>query len=109
MGNNAFGNHQIFGGGLENNGQPRWGYLMTQVIDSGMGINPKNFKGLFQTFSNSKISVFSSQGVGIGLSTSRQLASAMGGGLYLESKVEEGTNATFTFQVRDQDETLDLN
>ena len=55
------------------------------MTDTGIGIEPKVLKNLFTTFSKSKLSVFKSQGIGIGLSTVKELAQALGGAVKLES------------------------
>jgi len=52
----------------------KWGYFITQVSDTGEGIQPKVIKNLFSTFNNTKLSMFKSRGAGIGLSTSKELA-----------------------------------
>ena len=83
-----------------------WGYVMCQVIDSGQGIEPSVVKKLFKTFSQFDVSVFKSQGVGIGLSTAKQLCQAMGGAIMLESAPQIGTNVTFAFQVRENSKQM---
>ena len=72
------------------------------MIDTGEGISPSKLKTLFSTFTNSKISVFKSQGVGIGLSTSKVLSNSLCGGVMLKSNVSKGTEVSFSVQVRDK-------
>jgi signal transduction histidine kinase len=85
----------------EEGSSSRWGYLITQVIDSGEGIQPKDLKNLFTTFTQTKLSMFKTQGVGIGLSTSKELAQSLSGAIMLESQVNKGTSVTFSVQARD--------
>jgi len=58
---------------------------LTQIVDTGEGINPKGLKDLFQTFNKEKLAVFKSQGIGIGLSTAKELSTTLGGGIELMS------------------------
>lgn len=50
------------------------GYLLTQVIDSGNGIESRVLKQLFTTFNNPNTGVLKTQGIGIGLSTAKVLS-----------------------------------
>lgn len=109
---NCFNEASLIGGMSERrlNGEPsrKWGYLLTQVEDAGEGIAKKQLKSLFSTFQKAKISVFKSQGIGIGLSTSKVLAQSLGGGISLQSEPGKGTTVTYSVQVRDESGPMDL-
>ncbi|AJA90238.1 histidine kinase [Borreliella chilensis] len=73
--------------------------LEFKVIDTGKGIKRENFSKIFEIFkqeddSSSRVH----EGVGLGLSISRELVRLMGGlGITVDSKVGEGT--TFSFML----------
>ena len=78
------------------------GYLNGQVIvgfsvcDTGVGIDPKYLKSIFQEFSQEDTSVTRKYGgTGLGLSISRSLARLMGGEIYIESEKGKGTSSHF--------------
>ena len=83
------------------NDMVQWGYLLTQVIDNGHGIQPDVLRNLFTTFNQTKLSNLKSQGVGIGLQTSKVLAYSLQGGITLKSQPNRGTNVCFSVQCRD--------
>jgi signal transduction histidine kinase len=62
------------------------------VIDSGVGIDNEKFTELFTAFNkimtNRKLN---KEGVGLGLTISKNLALKLGGDLLVESKVGEGS------------------
>jgi K+-sensing histidine kinase KdpD len=57
------------------------GYIITQVIDTGNGIDPKSLKNQFDCFNSQDQSAFDSAGFGLGLTTAKQLATALCGGI----------------------------
>ena len=71
--------------------------LQIAVIDTGVGMTPKQMGNLFRPFSqadNSMTRKFG--GTGLGLAISRRLAEMLGGGITFESKIEEGSTFTLT-------------
>ncbi|WP_345073427.1 PAS domain S-box protein [Hymenobacter fastidiosus] len=67
------------------------------VSDTGVGIDPKYLKNLFQDFSQEDPSVSRKfGGTGLGLSISRSLVNLMGGELRIESEQQHGTISTFS-------------
>jgi signal transduction histidine kinase/DNA-binding response OmpR family regulator len=68
------------------------------VIDSGIGIEPKNLGRIFEEFSQVDSSHSRKyQGTGLGLPIARRLAQLLGGDLTVES--ETGKGSTFTLSV----------
>lgn len=69
------------------------------VRDTGIGIDPKNQKRIFEAFSQEDSSVSKKfGGTGLGLTISNELLGLMASGLKLQSKVGEGS--TFSFDLR---------
>ena len=75
----------------------KWGYLVTKITDSGIGIKSEMMQDLFSTFKKKNVL---SDGIGIGLSTARALAIAMGGTIYVSSEEGKGSSITFAIQMR---------
>lgn len=65
-----------------------------EVIDSGPGIDTQYQERIFQPFFQAERGVEAAEGVGLGLSISREYAQLMGGALTVESAVGQGS--TFT-------------
>jgi signal transduction histidine kinase/DNA-binding response OmpR family regulator len=70
-----------------------------RVIDTGLGIRPVDLERVFEPFVqiDRHLTTSTQQGVGLGLSISRELARAMRGDLTLEST--EGVGSTFTLTL----------
>ncbi len=71
--------------------------IVISVRDSGMGIAPEKLTSIFEPFVqvDRKFST-NSEGVGLGLTISREFARGMGGALCVESKVNAGSTFTIT-------------
>ncbi|MBI3700935.1 MAG: response regulator [Afipia sp.] len=68
------------------------------VSDSGIGISPAEIRRLFKPFSQANLDIASRfGGAGLGLSSVRQLARAMGGDVSIRSR--DGNGATFILTV----------
>eukprot|EP00668_Euglena_longa_P011046 GGOE01013401.1.p1 GENE.GGOE01013401.1~~GGOE01013401.1.p1 ORF type:complete len:558 (-),score=116.08 GGOE01013401.1:1110-2714(-) len=73
------------------------GCIHFTVRDTGLGIAPEVIRALFHPYSQASASTTRTHGgTGLGLVVSRMLAEAMGGRLWLESTVGEGTAFHFT-------------
>ena len=78
-------------------GEARYRVTCT-VADTGIGIDPERQRHLFQPFSQADDTIVQRfGGSGLGLSITRQLAEAMGGGVTLESTPGEGSTFRLTF------------
>jgi signal transduction histidine kinase len=75
------------------------GVVRVRVKDSGVGVRLLDIERVFEPFVqiDRHLTTETQQGVGLGLSISRELARAMKGDLTLES--EEGTGSTFTLTL----------
>ncbi len=70
-------------------------FLRVDVSDTGMGIAPENFDLVFERFKQADASVSRKYGgTGLGLPISKNLASLMGGDIFLSS--EKGVGSTFS-------------
>ena len=84
-----------------------WGYLVTMVSDLGTGVTEAKCQNLFTTFQSGENGVFSqksldSSGIGLGLTTAKNLANALGGEVLLKSKKGQGTDVVFSVQMRNK-------
>lgn len=71
------------------------------VRDTGIGIPPEAIESLFESFSQVDASTTRKYGgTGLGLAISRQIIEMMGGRIWAESEVGEGTTFHFTILVK---------
>jgi len=74
------------------------GKLITQVIDTGMGIGPEDMGKLFKPFRQIDTGVARRhEGTGLGLSICDRLVNLMGGKIWVES--QRGVGSTFAFAI----------
>lgn len=72
--------------------------IIIKVIDNGIGIPEKDIPYIFERFYRSDLSRDKNTGgSGIGLTITKAFVEALGGKIYLESKVNEGTTFTLEF------------
>ncbi|MCB0062429.1 MAG: PAS domain S-box protein, partial [Caldilineaceae bacterium] len=77
--------------------------LRFKVHDTGMGIAPDRIDTLFQSFNQVDVSITRRYGgTGLGLAISKRLAEAMGGTMWVESTVGQGTTFYFTIQAQEE-------
>jgi two-component system sensor histidine kinase/response regulator len=81
----------------QNPTETSWIHLTFQVSDTGPGIPADRMNRLFQPFSQVDASVTRTHGgTGLGLVISKRLVEAMGGQIWVESKMGRGTSFFFT-------------
>jgi PAS domain S-box-containing protein len=72
--------------------------VVFEVIDSGIGISPKNLPHIFDVFTNAHNSTARRYGgTGLGLAICKKVVEMMGGNIEVESK--EGIGSTFRFTI----------
>ena len=77
--------------------------LLTQVIDTGIGIKEEDLDKLFKLFGRIETSSsLNPQGVGLGLTICKKLAEAMGGNIRVESRYGQGSSFTFVIKCNSQ-------
>jgi signal transduction histidine kinase len=74
------------------------------VSDHGAGIAPKDQRGLFEPFARLEVDG-KTKGVGLGLVVCKRLVEAHGGRIWLESKLDEGSNFLFTIPLEKRKRT----
>ena len=74
--------------------------IVFSVIDSGIGIKEENLSAIFSPFQQDE-GGRKSGGTGLGLSISKNLISAFGGQLNVESEYGKGSNFSFTLPIKE--------
>ena len=88
------------GGAIGVSGDARDGWARVRVRDTGVGIAPERLADIFDPFVQVGSGLTSrEEGVGLGLSISRELARGMGGDLTVESVPGQGTTFTLTLPL----------
>ncbi|EGF24396.1 PAS domain-containing hybrid sensor histidine kinase/response regulator [Rhodopirellula baltica] len=76
------------------------GHLQFDITDSGIGMSDDQKAKLFQPFSQGDSSVSRDfGGTGLGLAISRRLAKMLGGEIYVQSQLRQGSTFTATIQI----------
>jgi hypothetical protein len=79
---------------LENN------WLVTRIIDSGIGIKPEDLKVLFKPFQQIDTGITRQyEGTGLGLSICKRLVELLDGQIWAESEWGKGSTFTFTLPL----------
>ena len=77
------------------------GYLEFEVLDTGIGMTPRQKRSLFQPFTQGDNRVNRDfGGTGLGLAISQRLAKILGGNIKVESTLGEGSRFTCRVKVR---------
>lgn len=76
--------------------EPKRGYLLFTIADTGTGIPKDDQATIYQRFTRFNYLGMNSEGTGIGLSIAEKIISAMGGRIWLESVFGQGTVFYFT-------------
>jgi two-component system sensor histidine kinase/response regulator len=78
-------------------------YLLFSVRDTGIGVAQENLVQIFESFKQADSSTTRKYGgTGLGLSISKKLTGLMGGKMWVESKLGEGSNFFFTSVFKPQ-------
>ena len=79
--------------------RPKTGtYILIEVSDTGIGMNPEVQKRMFDPmFTTKKMG----KGTGLGLAISRNIVEKHGGTIEVESRPEKGTSVTVVLPVKD--------
>jgi PAS domain S-box-containing protein len=78
--------------------------VQISVQDTGIGIPPEKQKLIFETFTQADSSTTRKYGgTGLGLAITRALVEKMGGSIWVESEVGEGSEFTFTLRLQESD------
>ncbi len=76
------------------------GWLVTRVIDTGIGIRPEDLDTLFKPFRQVDIGITRQyEGTGLGLSICKRLVESMGGRIWGESEWGKGSRFVFTLPL----------
>jgi PAS domain S-box-containing protein len=88
---------------LPDGGEPR---LQFEIIDTGIGISPRQMKTLFQPFTQGDSSVVRKyEGTGLGLSISQRLARMLGGEITVHSQTNIGSKFSLVIATGPLDNT----
>ncbi|WP_313370964.1 ATP-binding protein, partial [Sedimentibacter sp.] len=97
--------HSPGGSTIEVNVKKNGNYAVFEVIDSGEGISEQDFPYLFESYvPNSKRSLDSSRGMGIGLSICMSIVKAHHGKIEAANKKEGGAVFRFTLPLEESDD-----
>ncbi len=80
--------------------------LVVSVADSGIGVQAADRERIFESFQQGGRGATSEEGTGLGLTLSRRIVELMGGRLWLDSAVGEGSTFSFSVPLRDRGVTL---
>ena len=79
--------------------------IKVEVIDTGIGISPEQQARLFSSFAQAESSTTRKYGgTGLGLAISKHIVEIMGGRIWLDSALGQGSTFTFTLQVEKAEE-----
>lgn len=83
----------------------KYNTLIVSVSDTGVGIPEERFKDIFESFERiTGLTQARSEGMGIGLTITKQLIELHGGEIDVQSKMRKGSVFTFTLPLSPQDE-----
>ena len=75
--------------------------IETAVSDTGIGIPEENLETLFNSYEQVKDHTKKYGGTGLGLSISKQLVELMGGIIWVESRLNEGSSFIFVIKMKE--------
>ena len=83
--------------------------LLGSVTDTGVGISSQDLEKLFQPFTQLDASrTRAHSGTGLGLALTNRLIELHGGKIWVESAVNQGSTFSFTFPLRQREETVEV-
>lgn len=86
-------------GGVTLKGKVTNGYLRIEVTDTGKGMTPEESRRVFQAFTRLP-NAQGEEGVGLGLSITKELTRLLNGAIYLTSQKGKGTTFVVTLPVK---------
>ncbi|MDR3573011.1 MAG: ATP-binding protein [Anaerolineaceae bacterium] len=76
-------------------------WLVTRIIDSGIGIKQEDISSLFKPFQQIDTGITRQyEGTGLGLSICKRLVDLLGGQIWVESELGKGSTFTFTLPLK---------
>ncbi|MBT3921832.1 MAG: response regulator [Nitrospina sp.] len=80
-------------------------WINLTIKDTGIGMNPDQIAGLFESFSQvHPQNIIKYGGTGLGLAISKRICELMGGDIFVESTIGEGSNFSVRLPVKHLDE-----
>ncbi|GAK51426.1 putative Histidine kinase [Candidatus Moduliflexus flocculans] len=79
--------------------QPNRRWLHFEVEDTGPGIAPEEIEALFEAFRQTQTGRQAQEGTGLGLTISQRFVHLLGGEIWVDSVVGQGTTFSFTIPV----------
>ncbi len=73
--------------------------LVVTVSDTGVGVAPQDRERIFESFQQGRRGPSKGEGTGLGLTLSRRIVELMGGRIWLDSTVGEGSTFNFSIPV----------
>ena len=91
----------------KNNNNSKKIKLLFNVVDSGSGIKPENFESIFNCYNTARgTNIENNEGIGLGLSISKELVCLMGGDIWVEKSIPfKETNIGFYIVVQSSSES----
>ncbi|MBN1300086.1 MAG: response regulator [Melioribacteraceae bacterium] len=80
-----------------------------EVADTGFGIPEDKINEIFSPFSQLANNTMKSEGTGLGLSISKKIINKMGGDIFVESTVGNGSRFWFELEMEEVDDSSDSN
>jgi signal transduction histidine kinase/ActR/RegA family two-component response regulator len=74
--------------------------LVVTVADTGIGIPPEDLERIFESFQQGRRGPAKEEGTGLGLTLSRRIVGLMGGRMWVDSTVGEGSTFGFAIPVQ---------
>lgn len=76
------------------------GFLIIRVVDTGIGISPKNKAKIFNEANFTTLGTHKEKGTGIGLKLCKEFIEGNGGKIWIDSEEEKGTIFSFSLPTQ---------